>query len=360
MARAQEEPDDPLAGLPGVGAEAGPALLHADGQHLPRSTARCGTCSRSRRRTAAAASAPCKHVPRRGAVRRRATTSSSTTARSGIRAATPETQKDLQPGAGRLRRAVRHRLRQGDAARSGPGAADPRELPAACGSPTASRMALIIDFAETLAPGGRDGAPVRRGPLRAGHAGEVGARPAVPRRATSPSCCIAENLADVSPRIARNPYVAQHRDPAARPRRSGWSTCATSWRARSSQSHLGRAAGGPGEDDRRPLAHQPGPAAHRGDRARRAHHPRAAQGEEEGDHPGRVPRAAGVHRAGAQRSTRWPATPRPRRCCAHAAERAEEGPHRGDADGLPRLRARWAPARRSWSPASPATSASRA
>ena len=37
---------------------------------------------------------------------------------------------------------------------------------------------------------------------------------------------------------------------------------------------------------------------------------------------------------------------------------AEEGPHRRAAHGLPHRRARWAPARPSWSPASPARSAS--
>ncbi len=41
-----------------------------------------------------------------------------------------------------------------------------------------------------------------------------------------------------------------------------------------------------------------------------------------------------------------------------AASALQEGAHRGDADGLPDLAARWAPARPSWSPASPATSAS--
>ena len=40
-----------------------------------------------------------------------------------------------------------------------------------------------------------------------------------------------------------------------------------------------------------------------------------------------------------------------------AAGGAEEGPDRGDADGLPHLAARWGPARRSWPPASPGTSA---
>ena len=49
-------------------------------------------------------------------------------------------------------------------------------------------IALIIDFAETLAPAGDISAPVGGGPLRAGHAGQVGVATRSSSRATCRSC----------------------------------------------------------------------------------------------------------------------------------------------------------------------------
>ena len=141
---------------------------------------------------------------------------------SGIRAATPESQKDFTRTLLGLRRDVRHRLRQGDAPRSGPGAADPGELPA--DAPLRGQsLALIIDFAETLVPGGEMGGLSAEDRFSLATLVKWASDPQFLAGDLS-IVLLVENLAEISARIARNPYVAAHRASPARPRRSGWTT----------------------------------------------------------------------------------------------------------------------------------------
>ena len=86
-------------------------------------------------------------------------------------------------------------------------------------------LALIIDFAETLAPGGEMAHLSAEDRFVLATLVKWAQRPAVPRRATCRSCCWWRTSRRSPPRISRNPYVAPASSCPCRTRRSGWTSC---------------------------------------------------------------------------------------------------------------------------------------
>ena len=213
---------------------------------------------------------------------------------SGIRAADPETQKELHRAM-----AAYDTVYGTDFAKALP--RDPGRALQILENFLRTRLsegrslAVIVDFAETLVPAGD---------LASLSTEDRFVLATLTRWAHDPQLLagdcslvlLAENLAGHLAAPGPQPLRREHRALAAR--RGGAPGLPQGPAGRKEADQLQRRGpAGAGEDDRRALAAQPGPPAHRGAGAGRAHHARAAQGEEARDHPGRVPRPAGVHRA---------------------------------------------------------------
>ena len=163
---------------------------------------------------------PAEAVPHRGAVRRPRATSCTTTARAASAPPRPDSQKDFTRTLSGLRHALRDRLRQGAPPRPRPGAADPRELPA--DAPVRRAVAGADHrLRRDARPGRGDGQPLGRGPVRAGHPGEVGAATRQFLAGDLSIVLLVENLAEISARLVAQPLRREHRAAACPPRRSG-------------------------------------------------------------------------------------------------------------------------------------------